>query len=186
LAIKQRKVEYLESIIERKNEYTEERDRLIIKQLEVKIINYFNMFRIPFVVGSFGVCLLAFFRSSKPLYLRLLPLIFLGTFSSMYNYHIGQYGVYRHLDDIYGFLTRLEGDTAVGREARDFLTQLEEEVEGELERRRELRRRREIEENGVDEKVTVMDAVRAAREEKKNEAEGKEEEESGRREESKR
>ena len=159
---------------------------MIIKQLEVKIIKYFNMFRIPFVVGSFGVCLLAFFRSSKPLYLRLLPLIFLGTFSSMYNYHIGQYGVYRHLDDIYGFLTRLEGDTAVGREARDFLTQLEEEVEGELERRRELRRRREAEENGVDEKVTVMDAVRAAREGKKNEAEGKEEEDLERREESKR
>lgn len=105
MAIKQKKVEFLEQMIDRKQDYPDERDRLLIKQLEVKILNTFNMFRIPFVIGSFGVCLLVLFRSKQPLHVRLLPLVFLGSFSSIYNYHIGQYGVYRNLDGIYGFLT---------------------------------------------------------------------------------
>ena len=87
-----------------------------MKQLEVKILNTFNMFRIPFVIASFGFCLLVFFRSKQPLYVRLLPLTFLGTFSSIYNYHIGQYGVYRNIDTIYSFLTA-KSDTQVGSEA---------------------------------------------------------------------
>jgi hypothetical protein len=51
---------------------------------------------------------------------RILPLIFLGSFSSIYNYHIGQYGVYRNIDSIYSFLTTKE-DTEVGKDARAFL-----------------------------------------------------------------
>ena len=78
------------------------------------------MFRIPFVIASFGVCMLSLFRSRKPLYVRILPLIFLGSFSSIYNYHIGQYGVYRNIDSIYSFLTTKE-DTEVGKDARAFL-----------------------------------------------------------------
>ena len=142
-------------------EYPEERDRLLIKQLELKIINTFNMFRIPFVIGSFGVCLLAFFRPTRqPLYIRLLPLVFLGTFSSMYNYHLGQYGVYRNIDKIYEFLTGKE-ESEVGREAKEFVRLLEEQEELEVERRRELRRKREQEEKEQS-KVTILDAVAAS------------------------
>lgn len=85
------------------------------------------MFRIPFVIASFGVCMLSMFRSRKPLYVRILPLIFLGSFSSIYNYHIGQYGVYKHIDGFYSFLTAKE-DSEVGRQARDFLVQLDAEI----------------------------------------------------------
>ena len=75
------------------------------------------MYRVPFVVSSFGVCLLVFFRSKQALFLRLLPLMFLGTFSSLYNYHIGQYGVYRKVDEFYKFLGSKEG-TEVGERAK--------------------------------------------------------------------
>jgi len=135
-------------LIERKEEYPEERDRLLIKQLEVKIINTFNMFRIPFVIGSFGFCLLVFFRSKQPLYVRMLPLIFLGSFSSIYNYHIGQYGVYRSIDEIYSFLT-LKPDSEVGRDAKHFLTALQAELDADAAHRRELRRLRFEQEAGT-------------------------------------
>jgi hypothetical protein len=89
LAIKQKKVEFLEGMIERREQYPEERDRLLIRQLEVKVINTFNMYRVPFVAASFGFCVAFFLRSKKPLYFRMLPLLFLGSFSSLYNYQIG-------------------------------------------------------------------------------------------------
>jgi hypothetical protein len=89
LSIKQKKVEFIDSLIEKRASYPEERDRLLIRQLEVKVLNTFNMYRIPFIAGSMGFCLAFFFRSPKPLPLRLLPLIFLGSFSSLYNYQIG-------------------------------------------------------------------------------------------------
>jgi hypothetical protein len=89
LNIKKKKVEFLEDLIEMKEQFKEERDRLLIRMLEVKIINTFNMYRIPFLAGSFGFCLSYFMRSKSSLQVRLLPLLFLGTFSSVYNYHVG-------------------------------------------------------------------------------------------------
>lgn len=125
------------------------------------------MFPIPFVIASFGVCMLSLFRSRKPLYVRILPLIFLGSFSSIYNYHIGQYGVYKHIDGFYAFLTAKE-ETEVGRQAKEFLVKIEEEVEKEVERRRELRRkRREAEEGSLNIAAGVKASVAGATEGKK-------------------
>ena len=89
LSIKQKKVEFIDSLIENRTNYPEERDRLLIRQLEVKVLNTFNMYRIPFITGSMGFCLAFFLRSPKPLSIRMMPLIFLGSFSSLYNYQIG-------------------------------------------------------------------------------------------------
>ena len=113
LALKQRKVEYLEKLVENKQDFEEERDRLLIRMLEVKILNTFNMYRIPFMAASFGFCIMIFMRSKQTLYLRLLPLLFLGSFTSMYNYQIGQYGVYRNVDELYRVLTD-KRDSEVG------------------------------------------------------------------------
>ena len=104
LALQQRKVEFLDGMICRKKEFTEERDQLIVRMLEVKVLNTFNMYRIPFMAASFGFCLIVFFRKKLPLHLRMLPLVFLGSFTSLYNYQIGQYGLYRNLDGIFQFL----------------------------------------------------------------------------------
>ena len=89
LSVKQKKVEFIDSLIEKRTSYPEERDRLLIRQLEVKVLNTFNMYRIPFIAGSMGFCLAFFLRSPKTLAIRMMPLIFLGSFSSMYNYQIG-------------------------------------------------------------------------------------------------
>lgn len=82
-------MEFIDDLIDKRMSYPEERDRLLIRQLEVKVLNTFNMYRVPAIVGSMGFCLAFFLKSPKPLALRLMPLIFLGTFSSLYNYQIG-------------------------------------------------------------------------------------------------
>jgi len=46
------------------------------------------MYRIPFMAGSLGFCLAIFFKSKHPI-LRIFPLLSLGTFASLYNYHVG-------------------------------------------------------------------------------------------------
>lgn len=110
--------------------------------LEVKVINTFNMYRVPFVAGSFGFCLAFFFRSKQPLFLRTVPLLFLGTFASIYNYQVGQYGVYRNVDSIFTVLTD-KRDTEVGLEAYTFLKNLAEDESSKLKERVALRRQRE-------------------------------------------
>ena len=51
LALQQRKVEFLDRMISRKKEFIEERDQLIVRMLEVKVLNTFNMYRIPFILS---------------------------------------------------------------------------------------------------------------------------------------
>ncbi len=166
LALRQKKTEYLENLIVNKGSYEDERDLLLLKQLEIKVLNTFNMYRIPFVVCSFGVCLFVLFNTRMSLHFRLLPTLFLGTFSSMYNYHVGQYGLYRNLDGLYAFLLA-KGETRVAREAREYLERLQSEEDERLAHRRELRRRREEGQAGL------REAVEAVHGEKKNEAEAR-------------
>jgi hypothetical protein len=54
-----------------------------------------------------------------------MPLMFLGSFASLYNYQIGQYGIYRNLDDLYKKLTD-KRDTEVGMKAWNFLKELKQ------------------------------------------------------------
>ena len=112
-------------MIESKSQFEEERDRLILRMMEVKILNTFNMYRIPFIASSFTFCLLILFRSRKPLHLRLLPLFFFGTFASMYNYQIGQYGVYKNIDKLMAFMAEKEG-SEVSNRTKEFLEAMDE------------------------------------------------------------
>ncbi|TNV78704.1 hypothetical protein FGO68_gene12187 [Halteria grandinella] len=154
LALKQRKVEFLEDLIEKKEEFKEERDRLLIRMLEVKILNTFNMYRIPFMAGSFGFCLAFFLKSKMSLHVRLLPLMFLGSFASMYNYQVGQYGVYRNIDEIYKVLTD-KRDSEVGGQAWRYLKDLASEQGQTLRQRLLLKRKRYAEQKG--EAITQSD-----------------------------
>lgn len=86
LALKQKKVEYIENLIENKQSMEDERERLLVHMLQVKVLNTFNMYRIPFLGASFAFCLLTLFRWKQPLYLRMMPTFFLGSFSSLYNF----------------------------------------------------------------------------------------------------
>ena len=141
-------MEFLESLIERKQQYAEERDRLLLRMLEVKIINTFNMYRVPFLAASLGFCLMMFFRTQKPLIVRLFPLLVLGTFSSVYHYNIGQYGVYRNVDLIFKVLTD-KRDSEVGRHAVEFLENLESERAARVKQMMSVKRKREREDKGL-------------------------------------
>lgn len=140
-------MEFLEDLIEKKKEFNEERDRLLIRMLEVKILNTFNMYRIPFMAASAGFCLIFFMKSKMSLHVRLLPLMFLGSFASMYNYQVGQYGVYRNLDEIFKVLTD-KRDSEVGGQAWRFLRDLASEQNTTLRQRLLLKRKREAERRG--------------------------------------
>ena len=84
------------------------------------------MYRVPFVSVSFAICFLFLFKTNKPLPVRLFPLLFLGSFSALYNYHVGQYGVYKNIDSFMKILSE-KGDTEVGSRTREFLTLLKDE-----------------------------------------------------------
>ena len=120
-------------------------------------------------------------RSKQPLFLRLMPLLFLGSFASIYNYHIGQYGVYRNVDELFKVLTD-KRDTQVGLEAYTFLKDLAEQEAQKLNERVALRKEREkeyaekhglsSEEDVKKEKQRLRDRIWGANKEKKNEALG--------------
>ena len=72
------------------------------------------------MAGSMMVCLLSLFRSKKPFAVRLMPLMFLGSFAGLYNYQIGQYGVYKNLDKITTLMTS-KPETEVSRLTQEYL-----------------------------------------------------------------
>lgn len=76
-----------------------------MRKVEIKIINTFNMYRVPFVAGIFTLCMSVFFKKTLPIHLRLMPLLTLGTFATLFNFQIGQYGLYRNIDNIIEVLT---------------------------------------------------------------------------------
>jgi glucan phosphoethanolaminetransferase (alkaline phosphatase superfamily) len=79
------------------------------------------MYRIPFVAGSMAFSIIFFLKAKYSLSVRLMPLIFLGSFSSLYHYHIGQYGVYKNIDSILGIMTEKGNKTEVSKLASEFV-----------------------------------------------------------------
>ena len=187
LALQQRKIEFLEALIAKKKEFVEERDQLIVRMLEVKVINTFNMYRIPFMAGSFAFCVMVFFKRKLALHVRLLPALFLGGFTSLYNYQIGQYGLYKNVDSLFQLLLD-KRDSQVAHEAQGFLDKIRQEDEDRYQTR--LRNRREREERERDQAAAndvptpvreseeakdgtnVKEVLFGATKSKKNEAEG--------------
>ena len=49
-----------------------------------------------------------------------MPLVFVGSFASLFTHNIGMYGVYKNIDSIMKILTD-KGDTKVGKETQEFL-----------------------------------------------------------------
>jgi len=180
LALQQRKIEFLEALIAKKKEYAEERDQLIIRMLEVKVINTFNMYRVPFMAASFGFCVMVFFKRKLALHVRLLPALFLGGFTSLYNYQVGQYGLYKNVDALFQLLLD-KRDSQVALEAQTFLDKLRLEDEERYQQRLKNRRERELreassppssEDETKDDGTKVKEVLFGATKPKNNEAEG--------------
>jgi len=110
--------------------------------LEVKVINTFNMYRVPFMAASFGLCVMVFFKRKLSLHVRLLPALFLGGFTSLYNYQIGQYGLYKNVDSLFQMLLD-KRESQVCSEAQGFLEKLRQEDEDRYQTRLRNRRQRE-------------------------------------------
>ena len=94
------KLKFIEDLLERKNEFKSEDDKLLLKRTEMALIRKYNSYRVPFMAISMTVCLLAAFNSNRGLVFRFFPTIALMPFISLYNHHIGQYGVHKEIDSI--------------------------------------------------------------------------------------
>ena len=123
--------------------------------LQLKIISTFNMYRIPFLTASFGICLTYFYRSRKSIFVRLMPLMSLGTFASMYHYHIGQYGIYKNVDILFKVLTD-KPDSDVGKDAVNFLAALKEQEESVLSSKLAAKKQRLAEEEAEREALSQL------------------------------
>ena len=95
---KQSKVQFLEDLLNRKQEFEKERDQLLLKKLEMSVMRSYNMYRVPFLALMSTLCLLSVMRTRMNLVIRFAPPLVTMPFIHMYNQHIGQYGVHRRVD----------------------------------------------------------------------------------------
>ena len=68
----------------------------------------YNSYRLPFFAVSMTICFLSASNSSKGLTFRFLPSIVFIPFITLYNNHIGMYGVRKEIDSI---LELMAGET---------------------------------------------------------------------------
>ncbi|CDW77007.1 UNKNOWN [Stylonychia lemnae] len=123
LAIKQQKVEFIEKLVNNKNKYEDDRDKLILRNLEIKVMAQYNLYRYGMLISAVGFCIFNLSNTKKSIHSRLFPVIFIGTFASFYNHQVGMYGVYQKLDKFLAFVAEKQ-DTQVGQEAGQFINEM--------------------------------------------------------------
>ena len=79
----------------------------------------------------------------------------LGTFASMYHYHIGQYGIYKNVDILFKVLTD-KPDSDVGKDAVNFLAALKEQEESVLSSKLAAKKQRLAEEEAEREALSQL------------------------------
>ena len=60
----------------------------------------YNAYRTPFFAGAMTICVLTAVNTSRSLAFRFLPVIVFAPFITLYNHHIGMYGVHREIDSV--------------------------------------------------------------------------------------
>ena len=98
--IQMKKVEFVESIIEKKSEFQTEEDKLLIKRAELTLLRKYNWYRAPFNAGAATICLLSIANPKLSPARRIAPLCLAGPFIMFYQNNIGSYGVQRQIDDL--------------------------------------------------------------------------------------
>lgn len=89
------KVRFVEDLIERKDEFKTEEDKLLLKRTEIAVMRKYNSYRVPFCAASMTIMLLAATNTKRGLVFRFLPAILFMPFISIYNHNIGMYGVHK-------------------------------------------------------------------------------------------
>ena len=84
----------------------------------------FAYYRAGFLIFALSICSLTLFKANWAWHFRLFPLMFLGSFSSMYNQEIGQYGVYRKIDAYIDMLQKNK-ESEVGKMTEEFVKSLD-------------------------------------------------------------
>eukprot|EP00347_Sterkiella_histriomuscorum_P022416 403338569 len=136
LAQKQEIAEFIEDRINNKDKYyDDERDKLLLKKAEMKILVKYNYYRFPYFALSLLVCVSTFFNQKIPKHFKIIPIMILGGFNTMFHHQIGMYGVYKKMDEIVEVLTEKE-DTQIAKDTKKFLEELKESTE--LKRQKQL------------------------------------------------
>lgn len=121
-AKRQQKVEFLETLLARKSGY-EERDQLLCKKVEIKLMQLFNGYRVPFMAAMATLCFVTLVNPNRTLAMRLGPSMAVIPFVSFYAHHVGTYGVHRGIDKAVAVIESHEdAESEVKREWAEFKT----------------------------------------------------------------
>lgn len=64
------------------------------------MLRAYNSYRVPFLAITFTLCVLSACNTKKSIFVRLGPPIVIMPFITMYNAHIGMYGVHKKVDSL--------------------------------------------------------------------------------------
>ena len=90
-----KKVTFIEDIIENKAQFKAEEDQLLIKRTELALGRKANWYRACFMAPAATVSMLALFNTKLSLGKRMAPMIICGPLIIFYQQNIGMYGVHR-------------------------------------------------------------------------------------------
>ena len=90
----------MKDIIERKADFTDEEDKLLIKRAEIALARKYNYFRAPFMAIASTISVLAAFNTRLSPFKRIAPVFCFAPLIVFYNKNVGMYGVQREIDDV--------------------------------------------------------------------------------------
>ncbi len=72
----------------------------MLKKIEIQVLRTYNSYRVPFLAVTMTFCILTACNTSKSLVARIGPPLLFMPFITMYNQHVGMYGVHKQIDTI--------------------------------------------------------------------------------------
>lgn len=72
----------------------------MLKKIEISVLRTFNSYRVPFLAFTMTFCLVSAGNTRRSIVARAGPALFVMPFVTMYNHHVGMYGVHKKIDSI--------------------------------------------------------------------------------------
>jgi hypothetical protein len=76
-------------------------ERFIIKKVHMQVLKYYNQYRWTFMLFATMVCVTTAASPKRSMPLRIVPTLIIGPFLSLYNHHVGNFGIHRNIDSLF-------------------------------------------------------------------------------------
>ena len=121
----QAKVNFVKSVLERRDEFKSEEDKLLLKRAELAIAKRQAYVKIPFTMGLATICALTLFNKKLSPVMRIAPIFFAMPTVVFYSKNVGDYAVQKRIDNVLILMSEQkqgEGDDCEVRQlTRQFL-----------------------------------------------------------------